>query len=82
MRVFGDEHPSTLNSMANMAMILYGQSRNTEAISLMEECFQLRKRILDDHHPNTEASIGALILWTMEDMGLVNWCCFSCRTSS
>jgi tetratricopeptide (TPR) repeat protein len=70
LRVFGEEHPSTLISKANLAFILKAQNRNTEAISLMEECYQLRKRILGDDHPDTETSLGEVIRWTMEDMGL------------
>ena len=67
-RVFGDEHPTMLIIMANMAFLLKVQNRNKMAISLMEECYQLRKRILGDYHPDTEMSHEALIRWTMEDM--------------
>ena len=70
-RVFGDEHPKMLLIMANMAFILRAQNRNTMAISLMEECVQLRERIPGDHHPDTETLHAALIRWTTEDMELL-----------
>jgi len=54
-RVLGDEHPSTLTAISNLAFTLKAQSRNKEAISLVESYFQLRKRILD-----TESSFDTL----------------------
>ncbi|KFY89161.1 hypothetical protein V500_05908 [Pseudogymnoascus sp. VKM F-4518 (FW-2643)] len=48
--VLGHEHPDTLMDMEdtlmdmdNLAFILKSQSRNKEAISLMETCFQLKR---------------------------------------
>ncbi|KAL8849830.1 MAG: hypothetical protein Q9198_011124, partial [Flavoplaca austrocitrina] len=35
-RVLGEEHPDTLTSMANLAYALASQSRNEEAIPMME----------------------------------------------
>ena len=41
---------------------------NEEAISLMEKCFELQKRILGPHHPATETSLEALNRWRMENL--------------
>jgi hypothetical protein len=62
-RVLGEEHPSTLSSMANLALTWKSQSRNEEAILLMEKCLELQKRILGRHHPNTKTSLKALNRW-------------------
>ncbi|PVH92981.1 hypothetical protein DM02DRAFT_502270, partial [Periconia macrospinosa] len=45
-RVLGEEHPDTLSSMANLTHTWKSQSRNEEAILLIEKCFELQKRIL------------------------------------
>jgi hypothetical protein len=65
-RVLGEEHPSTLTSMANLAHTWKSQSRNEEAISLMEKCLELQKRILETHHPNTET----LTRWRIEESAI------------
>ncbi|KAF2727198.1 hypothetical protein EJ04DRAFT_451809, partial [Polyplosphaeria fusca] len=69
-RVLGEEHPSTLISMANLAHTWKSQSRNEEAISLMEKCFELQKRILGTHHPSTETSLEALTEWRIEELAI------------
>jgi hypothetical protein len=67
-RVLGEEHPSTLTSMNNLAFTLKSQSRNDEAISIMEKCVQLRKQILGPQHPHTKTSLEALNEWQMENL--------------
>ena len=62
-RVLGEEHPSTLTSMANLAFTFESQSRSKEAISLMNICFKLRNQILGPTHPDTETSLEALNEW-------------------
>ena len=57
-----------LTAMGNLAFTLKSQRRNEEAISLMDTCFQLRKRILGGHHPDTESSLEALNEWQMENV--------------
>jgi hypothetical protein len=47
-RVLGDEHPSTLTSMGNLAFTLQSQARREEALALMETCFQLRQQVLGE----------------------------------
>jgi len=51
-RVLGEDHPSTLTSMANLAFNLKGQGLNSEAISFMEILFQIGKTVLGPQHPN------------------------------
>ncbi|KAH8727342.1 hypothetical protein GQ44DRAFT_725249 [Phaeosphaeriaceae sp. PMI808] len=58
--VLRDEHPDTLTSMNNLAFTLKGQGCNGETISLIEKCFQLRKRILSPQHPWTTSSLKTL----------------------
>ena len=67
-RVLGHEHPDTLMAMGNLAMTLRSQSRNKEAISLMETCFQLQERVLGRHHPDTESRLETLTEWQMENI--------------
>ena len=59
-------HPNALTSMANLALTLKSQIRYEEAISLMENCFELQKRILGPEHPNTESPLQALHEWKSE----------------
>jgi len=66
-RVLGEEHPDTLLSMANLAYTWKSQSRNKEAILLMEKCSELQKQILGRHHPYTETSLKALNRWQREN---------------
>ena len=62
-RVLGQEHPSTLTSMANLAFTWNGQCRAAEAMSLMEICVQLQKRVLGPEHPDAGASFATLREW-------------------
>ena len=65
-RVLGEEHPDTLSSIANLAFTLKSQIRYKEAISLIENCFELQKRILGPKHLDTESSLQALHEWKSE----------------
>ena len=60
--VWGPEHPDTLLCMHNLACILKSQSRD-EAISLMEKCLELRKKVLGTHHPHTKNALSFLNEW-------------------
>lgn len=65
-RVPGEEHPSALTSMANLAHTWKSQGRSEEAISLMEECSKVQKQILGPYHLNRETSLRALNEWRLE----------------
>ena len=68
-RVLGQEHPSTLTSIVNLAFTLKSQIRYEEAISLIGNCFELQKRILGPQHPDTESSLQALHEWKIKADG-------------
>ena len=69
-RVLGEEHPSTLTSMNNLACMWNGQGRNEEAIRLMSECVQLSTQILGASHPFTLSSLTALDGWKLEKLDI------------
>ena len=59
--ILGDDHPSTLTSMNNLASMMYRQQgRLDEAANLEEEVLQKRKEILGDDHPGTLTSMNNL----------------------
>jgi tetratricopeptide (TPR) repeat protein len=61
-RVLGNEHPSTLTSINNLALTYKGQGRWTEAEELQVQLMQMRKRVLGDEHPSTLTSMNNLAL--------------------
>lgn len=64
--VLGEEHPNTLTTMNSLAFTWKEMGQDSEAIKLMEECVQPRKRILGANHPNTLPSSAALTRWETE----------------
>ncbi|KAH8689723.1 hypothetical protein GQ44DRAFT_637324, partial [Phaeosphaeriaceae sp. PMI808] len=67
-RVLREEHPDTLTSVANLAHTLKSQTRNDDALLLMEKCLELQKRILSPYHPNTETSLEVVNQWQMDNL--------------
>jgi hypothetical protein len=63
-RVLGEEHPSTLTSMNNLAFTFKGQGRDDDALKLITECLSLLKGVLGDSHPNTVACSETVKSWT------------------
>jgi tetratricopeptide (TPR) repeat protein len=59
-RVLGDEHPSTLASMGNLAATYMKQGRWREAEELSVQVMKTTKRVLGDEHPSTLTSMGNL----------------------
>jgi tetratricopeptide (TPR) repeat protein len=59
-RVFTDEHPDTLRSMGNLALMYSNQGRWKEAEELQMQVMQTRKRVLTDEHPYTLNSMANL----------------------
>ena len=59
-RVLGDEHPDTLSSMNNLAVLYWNQGRYDEAEPLYLETLETRKRVLGDDHPDTLSSMNNL----------------------
>jgi hypothetical protein len=64
--MLGDEHPSTLTSMVNLAFTLQFQARHEEALALTKPYFQLRQLILGKQHRDTQTSLDALRDWSTE----------------
>jgi hypothetical protein len=59
--VLGEEHPSTLTSMNNLALTFLEQGRWKEAEELGAQVVETRKRVLGKEHPNTLISISSLV---------------------
>jgi hypothetical protein len=58
--VLGEEHPSTLTSMANLASTYRNQGRWKEAEELFVQVMETRKRVLGEEHPSTMTSMNNL----------------------
>ena len=61
-RVLGDDHPSTLNSLNNLALLFFNKGDHDRALPLYEECLAKRKRVLGEDHPDTITSLNGLPL--------------------
>ncbi|RDW59053.1 hypothetical protein BP5796_11977 [Coleophoma crateriformis] len=61
-RVLGAEHPSTLTSMDNLALVLGGQGKYSEAETMHRQALALRERVLGAEHPSTLTSMNNLAL--------------------
>jgi hypothetical protein len=85
-RVLGQEHPSTLTSIANLASTFWNQGRWKEAEDLDVQVMETRKRVLGQEHPSTLTSMNNLAFtWksqgkAKEALSLMEEC-FRCRTS-
>jgi hypothetical protein len=62
-RVLGSQHPDTLGSMQNLAMIWKSQRRDEEATSLMLQTEGLLRRQLGFDHPTTMVCTRILRGW-------------------
>jgi serine/threonine protein kinase/tetratricopeptide (TPR) repeat protein len=58
----GPEHPDTLKSMNNLALVYSGLGRHAEALKLQEETLALMKAKLGPDHPVTLGSMNNLAL--------------------
>ncbi|KAI1382616.1 uncharacterized protein F4822DRAFT_100890 [Hypoxylon trugodes] len=59
-RMLGREHPSTLASMNNLALVLDSQGKYKEAEQMHRQTLELRERILGREHPDTLGSMNNL----------------------
>jgi hypothetical protein len=66
--VLGEEHPSTLTSMANLALTYSNQGRWKEAEELEVQVMEARKRVLGEEHPHTLTSMHNLA-YTLQSQG-------------
>ncbi|OCK73732.1 hypothetical protein K432DRAFT_224868 [Lepidopterella palustris CBS 459.81] len=67
-RVLGEEHPSTLTSMNNLAFTWKGQGRDADALRLMNQCLELLMKVLGMSHPNTVSALTTLLQWSGVDL--------------
>ena len=61
-KVLGQEHPDTLNSMANLASTFWSQGRWKEAEELGVQVVEARKRVLGQEHPDTLTCMANLAM--------------------
>ncbi len=57
---FGPEHPDTLTSMNNLALLYQSQGRYGDAEPLYAETLAVRRRVLGPEHPSTLTSMNNL----------------------
>jgi hypothetical protein len=67
-QLLGDEHPSTITSKANLAMMYWNQGRWDEAEKVGLEVVDTSKRVLGDEHPST-ITHKANLAHTMQALG-------------
>ena len=59
-KVLGEEHPSTITSVNNLASLYVRQGRYGEAKPLYEQGLRLRRKVLGEEHPDTLTSMNNL----------------------
>ncbi|KAK0737943.1 hypothetical protein B0T18DRAFT_420882, partial [Schizothecium vesticola] len=50
--------------MNNLAFTWKGQGRRVDALALMNDCAQARRRVLGEEHPYTLTSLAAVAEWS------------------
>jgi len=68
-RVLGDDHPDTLASAGNLAIVLHAQGEVQAARDLFQDTLDRRRRVLGDDHPDTLAIGEVLRLLGEADIG-------------
>ncbi|PGG99208.1 hypothetical protein AJ79_08638 [Helicocarpus griseus UAMH5409] len=66
----GFDHPDTLTSMNNLAFTWKSMGRHGDALSLIQTCSTLQRRVLGPDHPDTVSTLQALIEWQNESKSL------------
>ena len=56
--MLGKEHPSTLASMNNLALLLNSQGKYEEAVAMHRQTLALSVKVLGHKHPSTLTSIN------------------------
>eukprot|EP00808_Paulinella_micropora_P002834 g33194.t1 len=59
-KTLGAEHPNTLTSVSNLALLLSDQGKLVQAESLYRRALQAREKTLGAEHPDTLISVGSL----------------------
>jgi Flp pilus assembly protein TadD len=60
--VLGREHPDTLTSMSNLALVLGRQGKYEEAEAMNRQTLALKETVLGREHPDTLTSMSNLAL--------------------
>ena len=60
IKLLGEEHPQTLGSMNNLALVLDSQGKYEEAELIHRQTLELRKKVLGKEHPETLTSMNNL----------------------
>jgi hypothetical protein len=66
----GEDHPSTLTSMANLAFTWRSSGHDAQAINLLRNCVVKQKRILGLSHPDTLSNAETLLEWETEELNM------------
>ncbi|KAK3383706.1 hypothetical protein B0T24DRAFT_645911 [Lasiosphaeria ovina] len=67
-KVLGREHPSTLNSINNLGVVLGSQGKYEEAEQMHRQALELKEKVLGHEHPSRLASMNNLGL-VLESQG-------------
>ncbi|MBD8527908.1 tetratricopeptide repeat protein [Pseudomarimonas arenosa] len=67
-RVLGEDHPDTLNSLANLASLLAAQGKLEEAEALHRKALEQSRQLLGEESPDTLTSINNLAV-LLQDLG-------------
>jgi tetratricopeptide (TPR) repeat protein len=59
-KALGQEHPDTLSSMNNLALVLVMQGKYTEAEQMLPRALELREKVLGQEHPDTLSNMDNL----------------------
>ena len=59
-RVLGREHPNTLNSVNNLAVLLFHKGDYAGAEPLLRRALEAKERVLGPEHPDTQTSANNL----------------------
>ena len=61
VRTLGGEHPDTLGSISNFALLLQAQGKRAEALELSRRALAGFHRALGEGHPSTQRALGLYI---------------------
>jgi tetratricopeptide (TPR) repeat protein len=61
-RIFGEDHPDTLTSLASMAFYFLEKGKYDQAEPMLRQCLKKQRRILGEEHPETLGSLQNLAL--------------------
>ena len=60
------DYPDTLSNMRNLSFTWKETGKSVQAITLLKECIDSRKRILSPDHALTLSLCSALVIWRAE----------------